>query len=96
MSLTEFTIEDRLSDLPRSGKPSGITTDQMCQIVALACEKPEQTGRPISHWTGREIGDEIVKRGIMEQISPRHAARLLKRARSQAAPDPLLAHRGAR
>jgi transposase len=96
MPLTEFTIEDRLSDLPRSGKPSGITTDQMCQIVALACEKPEQTGRPISHWTGREIGDEIVKRGIMEQISPRHAARLLKRARSQAAPDPLLAHRGAR
>ncbi len=94
--LTEFTVEDRLSDLPRSGKRSEITADQICQIVALACEKPEQAGRPISHWTNREIADEIVQRGIVEQISPRHAARLLKRAGSQAASDPLLADRGAR
>ena len=79
LPLTELTIEERLRDLPRSGKPSAITTDQMCQIVALACEKPEQSGRPISQWTGREIADEIMKRGIVEQISPRHASRLFKR-----------------
>lgn len=95
ISLTELSVEDRLSDLPRSGKRSKITADQICQIVALACEKPEQAGRPISHWTNREIADEIVQRGIVEQISPRHAARLLKRAGSQAASDPLLADRGA-
>lgn len=80
--LTELSVEERLRDLPRAGKPSQITAEQLCQIVALACEKPEESERPISHWTGREIADEIIKRGIVEQISPRHAARLLKRGRS--------------
>jgi hypothetical protein len=51
----------------------------MCQIVALACQKPEESGRPISQWSGREVADEIMKRGIVAEISPRHAARLLKR-----------------
>ena len=73
--LTELTVEERLQDLPEPGKPSAITADQMCQIEALACEKPEPSERPISQWSGREIADEIMKRGIVEQISPRHAAR---------------------
>ena len=77
--LTELTAAERLQDLPRAGKPSAITADQVCQITALACEKPEQSARPISQWTGREIADEIMQRGIVAQISPRHAARLLKR-----------------
>jgi transposase len=77
--LTELSVEERLLDLPRAGKPSALSADQLCQIEALACEKPEQSGRPISHWSGREIADEIMKRGIVAQISPRHAARLLKR-----------------
>jgi putative transposase len=77
--LTELTAAERLQDLPRAGKPSAITADQLCQITALACEKPEQSARPISQWTGREIADEIMQRGIVAQISPRHAARLLKR-----------------
>ena len=82
LPLTELTVEERLRDLPRAGKSSAITVDQMCQIIALACEKPEQSERPISQWTGREMADEIMKRGIVEQISPRHASRLLKRAGS--------------
>ena len=77
--LSELTAEERLQDLPRAGKPSAITADQLCQITALACEKPEQSERPISQWSGREIADEIMKRGIVSQISLRHAARLLKR-----------------
>jgi len=79
LSLTELTVEERLQDLPRAGKPSAISADQLCQIIALACEKPEQSERPISQWSGREIADEIMQRGIVSQISPRHAARLLKR-----------------
>ena len=77
--LTELSVEERLYDLPRAGKPSALTADQLCQITALACEKPEQSERPISQWSGREIADEIMKRGIVAQISPRHAAWLLKR-----------------
>jgi len=90
--LTDLTVEERLQDRYRSGKSSQITADQMCQIMALACEKPEQSERPISQWTGREIADEIMKRGIVASISPRHAARLLKRSGSQAASDSLLAY----
>ena len=87
----DLSVEERLEDLPRSGAPARITAEQRCQIEALACEQPEDSERPISHWTGREIADEIMKRGIVEQISARHAGRLLKRGRSQTPPDPLLA-----
>jgi len=92
--LNELSAGERLEDLPRPGAPARITADQVCQIVAMACEDPEESGRPISHWTGREIADEIKKRGIVDKISPRHAARLLKRGRSQASPGPLLADKG--
>jgi len=78
LPLSELSVEERLQDLPRPGAPSRISADQICQIVALACEPPEQSGRPITHWTSREIADEIMKRGLVEHISPRHAARLLK------------------
>jgi transposase len=87
----ELNGEERLADLPRPGAPAQITADQLCQIVAMACEKPEESDRPISHWTGREIADEIIKRNILSSISPRHAARLLKRSRSQTTLDSLLA-----
>jgi putative transposase len=80
--LAELSLSERLADAPRAGKPATLTAEQVCRIVALACEAPEQAGRPISHWTGREIADEIIRRGIVETISPRHAQRLLKRGPS--------------
>lgn len=79
---SELSAEERLQDLPRPGAPAKITADQVCRIEALACEKPEASERPISQWTSREIADEIIKRGIVAEISPRHAARLLKRRRA--------------
>ncbi len=82
VGLAELSIEERLTDAPRSGKPAAITAEQTCQIVALACAAPGLSGRPISQWTGREVADEIVARGILSAISPRHAARLLKKGRS--------------
>lgn len=78
-SLEDLPVAERLSDVPRPGKPRRITDEQVCQIVALACEVPDRSGRPINQWTGREIADEIKQRGIVDQISGRHAARLLKR-----------------
>jgi transposase len=82
ISLEDLSVEERLQDLPRPGAPARINADQVSQIIALACEQPEESERPITHWTSREIADEIMRRGIVEQISPRHAARLLKRRRS--------------
>jgi transposase len=79
IALDDLSVEERLQDLPRPGAPARITADQLSQIEALACEKPEASERPITHWTSQEIADEILQRGIVKQISPRHAARLLKR-----------------
>jgi len=91
IDLADLSVEERLEDLPRPGAPLQITAEQRCQIEALACEKPEGSERPISHWTGREIADELMKRGIVERISARHAGRLLKRRGSETPSDPLLA-----
>ncbi len=79
VSMDDLSLEERLTDAPRPGVPARITAEQVCQVVALACAAPEQSGRPISQWSARELADEIIKRGIIDRISPRHAARLLKR-----------------
>lgn len=71
-------IEEVLSDRARSGAPPTFTAEQIIQIVALACEKPEESGRPLSHWSQRELVDEAVKRGIVERISDRSVGRFLK------------------
>jgi putative transposase len=78
ISFDDLSIEDRLQDAPRPGAPAKITADQRCRMEAMACEKPEGSDRPITHWTAREIADELKKRKIVDNISPRHAARLLK------------------
>jgi putative transposase len=79
IDLDTLSIAERLQDAPRPGTPPKITAEQRCQVAALACEAPMKSGRPISQWTGREIAEEVKARGIIEQISPRHAAYLLKK-----------------
>ena len=76
------TAAERLSDAPRSGAPARITPEQICAIVALACEQPSESARPVSHWTQQELADEAMKRGIVEQISQRSVGRFLKRSRA--------------
>lgn len=90
--LAERSVAERLADVPKSGRPARITPEQICQIIALACEIPADSDRPISQWSARELADEIMRRGIVDDISPRHAGRLLKRGGPQAPPNPLLAH----
>jgi len=84
-----LSLGERLQDAPRPGAIPKFTSEQRCQMAELACEAPAKAGRPISQWTGREIADELKKQGIVEQISPRHAARLLKKG-TATAPLPLL------
>jgi putative transposase len=79
IDLKTLRVEERLQDVPRPGVKPQITAEQRCQIAALACEAPSKADRPISQWTGREIADEVMAQGIVKQISPRHAARLLKK-----------------
>ena len=80
-----------LSDAYRSGTPATFSTAQVVQIIALACEAPADSERPVSHWTPRELAAEAVKRGLVESISPQSVARFLKGSGAQAAPVSLLA-----
>lgn len=79
IDLGTLSITERLRSVPRSGAPAKITAEQRCQIASVACEAPMKSGRPISQWTGREIAEELKTRGIVKQISPRHASYLLKK-----------------
>lgn len=83
-------------DEARAGTPAKFNLEQVVQIVALACEAPQSSGRPISEWTVRELADEAVRRGIVEQISPRSVGRFLKRGTTATAPESLLAERSTR
>jgi putative transposase len=92
--LTTVIVES-LSDHPRSGAPATLTAEQMVQMVAVACEDPADSGRPISHWTPREVADEMRKRGMVEAISTRSVGRFFKSGRLTAASGGVLAQRQA-
>jgi putative transposase len=57
----------------------------------VACEDPQESGRPVTHWTPRELAEEVIKRGIVTSISPRSVGRFLGRRRLEAPSEPLLA-----
>ena len=76
----KLPIFQRLQDLERIGAPVKFSMEQVIELFALACSKPEDYGRPISHWTPRELADEIIKQGIIQSISVRHVGRLLEEA----------------
>ena len=84
-------VGQRLSDAPRCGGPATFTPEQICQIMAMACEDPERLDVPISHWTQSELARQAVSRGIVPSISHGSVGRFLKRGGSQAASQPLLA-----
>ncbi len=76
-------IMDVLSDAPRPGTPATFTAEQVSQIVALACEPPKLSDRPIDHWTLRELRDEAIKRKIVTDISVSRIGCLLQQAAVQ-------------
>jgi putative transposase len=67
-----------LADEQRPGAPSTFSAEQLTRIIAVACEAPEESGRPVTHWTPRELADEVISRAIVDTISPRHVDRILK------------------
>lgn len=72
-------IESVLTDAPRPGCPPSFSEKQIVDILAIACEDPQACGRPISHWTPREVAEEAQARNIVASISTRSVGRFLKR-----------------
>lgn len=71
------TIEDVLSDAPRSGSPGKFTAEEVVEVIAVACEDPKNSNRPVDHWTRRELKDEVIARGVVTSISQSHIGNLL-------------------
>lgn len=84
-------VSELLSDLPRPGCPGKFTAEQVTLILAVACEPPEKSERPVTHWTPTELADEVKKRQIVPSISARQVGRFLKDGGTPAASKPVLA-----
>lgn len=74
------TIQEVLSDARRSGAPCTFTAEQVTQILAAACEPPENSGRPVNRWTHRELTQEVIERGIVVSISQSQVGSYLREA----------------
>jgi DDE superfamily endonuclease len=73
------TIQQVLSDAPRCGAPCTFTAEQVTQILAVACEPPENSARPINCWTHR-VKEEVILRGIVPSISHSQVGSYLQNA----------------
>ncbi len=58
-----------LNDATRRGRPLIFTAEQVVQIIAMACEVKDASKECTSHRTWKEIAEESVKRGIVDNIS---------------------------
>ena len=76
-------VRETFRDAPRSGAPGTFTAEQITQILAVACEPPSKSGRPITHWTQRELRDEVIKRHIVDHISESRVGHYLRTAALQ-------------
>ena len=71
---------ERLCDAPRPGTPPTFTPEQICEVIALACEPPSENGRPFTHWTYGSLAATAVECGIVESISAHSVGRFLREA----------------
>ena len=88
-------IAQALADHPRSGTPATFTAEQIVQMIAVACEDPADSGRPVSHWTPRAVAEEVRQRGMMETMSTRSVGRFLQSGGFAAPSGRVLAQRQA-
>lgn len=72
------SLKSSSTTLPEAAPPPEFTAEQICEIVALACRKPEEFDIPISQWSHRDLADAAVEHDIVESISPSHVGRLLR------------------
>ncbi|WP_246194703.1 IS630 family transposase [Allochromatium palmeri] len=77
-SPVDWTVRERLSDAPRSGTPPSFSPEQICSILALACEPARRGERELVRWTHAELAAEAIERGIVTSISADSVGRFLR------------------
>ena len=72
-------IKDILSDRPRMGAPKSFTLEEEEQIVALACDNPQDHGIEMTNWTHEMLAHVSMAENIVTSISKRHIGNILKK-----------------
>jgi len=68
----------RLADEPRSGTPPTFTAEQICMLIALACETPLRESVQLARWTYADLAAEAIEREIVDSISSHSIGRFLR------------------
>lgn len=68
-----------LEDQPRPGRPFLIDGLQRAKVTSLACSEPPEG---FARWSLRLLADKAVELELVESLSFRHAARILKKTNS--------------
>lgn len=87
----ERLVSRILADRPRSGAPCKYSSMQYTDIAVMALKPPSEFGRPTTHWTARELADEVRLRGVGYGNILQTGRPLSGRSGYQAAPQPILA-----
>ena len=77
----ELAVLERLKEAPRPGAKPKFAEEQICLIVAMSCDKPEDHGYPLSHWSENSLAMAAQDKGIVPSISQRQVGRFLKSGR---------------
>jgi transposase len=70
-------LVDCFRDAPRSGRPNKFSPGEVTSLISIACEDPEDSGRPVTSWTVSEIVDEAISRNVVGSISVAQVRRYL-------------------
>jgi putative transposase len=90
--LSELSVQERLTDAPRSGKPSCLTPQQVCQMLASSCEQPlEGSQRPVTGLLAKSP-PKSNDGELSKSLAPATRHVFLKRTRIKAASNSLLAN----
>jgi DNA polymerase III psi subunit len=76
--MSRAALEPRWVERNRRDDRPGFPPLKQAQIVALACQAPEQYGRKLSFWTSDDLARQAVSNGLVERVSARTVRRILR------------------
>lgn len=77
------SVEQWLADASRPGCPPRFDELFWTDVLAIATSDPEGSQRPITHWSSRELAEEVVQRELTECIHRSTISRFLAECRLQ-------------
>jgi hypothetical protein len=77
------SVEQWLADASRPGCPPKFDELFWTDVLVVATSDPEDSQRPITHWSSRELAEEVVQRELTDHIHRSTISRFLAECRLQ-------------